>query len=246
MLAAAASRARAAAARPLARRASTISKVHAREIIDSRGNPTVEVDVTTTDGLFRASCPSGASTGMWEAVELRDGGARYLGKGVQQAVDGVNNTLGPALLGKNPADQQGLDDLMLGLDGTPNKATLGANAVLGASLAISKAGAAAHKIPLYAHYAQLAGNDSAEFTMPVPCFNVINGGEHAGNKLAFQEFFIIPTGAETFKEAMQVRALRCFCYYCCRRRCFFRCSCASHHGLRIAAPYFLLPTTRSP
>uniref|UniRef100_A0A7S2SSP1 phosphopyruvate hydratase n=1 Tax=Rhizochromulina marina TaxID=1034831 RepID=A0A7S2SSP1_9STRA len=186
------------------RAASTITAVHGREIIDSRGNPTVEVDITTSDGLFRASCPSGASTGIYEAVELRDKGSRYLGKGVCDAVQNVNSVLGPALLGKDPTDQLGLDTLMNELDGTENKANLGANAILGASLAISKAGAGAKKVPLFQHYADLAGNSGAEFTMPVPCFNVINGGEHAGNKLAFQEFFVIPTGASSFSEAMQI------------------------------------------
>jgi enolase len=182
----------------------SIAKVHAREIIDSRGNPTVEVDITTDDKqLHRASVPSGASTGIYEACELRDGGARYLGKGVLQAVEAVNKTLGPALVGKDPTDQAGLDQLMLDLDGTANKTNLGANAILGASLAISKAGAAAKDMPLFMHYAELAGNPKAN-VLPTPCFNVINGGEHAGNKLAFQEFFVIPTGAGSFKEGMQM------------------------------------------
>jgi enolase len=163
----------------------------------------VEVDLVTSTGEYRASCPSGASTGIYEAVELRDGGSRYMGKGVLKAVENVNKVLGPALVGKDPTDQKGLDDLMLSLDGTPNKGNLGANAILGASLAISKAGAGAKGIPLYLHYADLAGNDQP-YTMPVPCFNVINGGEHAGNKLAFQEFFVIPTGAASFSEAMAI------------------------------------------
>eukprot|EP00945_MAST-04E_sp_MAST-4E-sp1_P001994 g1994.t1 len=183
---------------------SSIASVHAREIIDSRGNPTVEVDITTDDKqLHRASVPSGASTGIYEACELRDGGDRYMGKGVLQAIQAVNNTLGPALIGKDPTDQEGLDQLMLDLDGTPNKTNLGANAILGASLAISKAGAAAKGIPLFMHYAELAGNPNPN-VLPTPCFNVINGGEHAGNKLAFQEFFVIPTGAGSFKDAMQI------------------------------------------
>lgn len=126
-----------------------------------------------------------------------------MGKGVLKAVENVNKVLGPALIGKDPTDQNGLDELMLNLDGTPNKENLGANAILGASLAISKAGAGAKGIPLYLHYADLAGN-SQPYTMPVPCFNVINGGEHAGNKLAFQEFFVIPTGASNFSEAMAI------------------------------------------
>mmetsp|Transcript_6573 Transcript_6573/g.10408 ORF Transcript_6573/g.10408 Transcript_6573/m.10408 type:complete len:482 (+) Transcript_6573:25-1470(+) len=185
-------------------RMSTIQSVKAREILDSRGNPTVEVELVTQDGLFRASVPSGASTGAYEAVELRDGGDRYLGKGVLKAVENVNKVLGPAVVGMNPLEQFEVDQVMIDLDGTPNKAKLGANSILGVSLAVSKAGAAAAGIPLYAHYAKLAGNDNEKFTMPVPCFNVINGGSHAGNKLAFQEYFVIPTGAKTFAEAMQI------------------------------------------
>ena len=182
-----------------------ITAIHAREILDSRGNPTVEVDVTLDSGiLVTASVPSGASTGAYEAVELRDGGARYMGKGVLQAVDNVNSVLGPAVIGMDPTEQQAIDNKMLELDGTPNKAKMGANAILGISLAVSKAGAATKQIPLYQHYADLAGNDLDAFTMPVPCFNVINGGSHAGNKLAFQEYFVIPTGAKDFTEAMQI------------------------------------------
>lgn len=182
----------------------SITAVFAREILDSRGNPTVEVEVTTGNGIFRASVPSGASTGAYEACELRDGGDRYLGKGVLKAVANVNDVLGPAVIGLDPTAQREIDDAMIKLDGTPNKASLGANAILGVSLAVSKAGAAAKNVPLYKHYADLAGNKEEKFTMPVPCFNVINGGSHAGNKLAFQEYFVIPTGAETFKEAMQI------------------------------------------
>lgn len=183
---------------------STIKEVKAREILDSRGNPTVEVEMTTDIGLFRASVPSGASTGAYEACELRDGGDRYLGKGVLKAVENVNDVLAPAVVGMDPADQRAIDDVMLKIDGTENKSNMGANAILGVSLVASKAGAAAKDIPLYAHYADLAGNGDKKFTMPVPCFNVINGGSHAGNKLAFQEYFVIPTGAKTFKEAMQI------------------------------------------
>jgi enolase len=146
----------------------------------------LQVEVATDDGLFRASVPSGASTGAYEAVELRDGGDRYLGKGVLKAVKNVNEILGPAVLGMDPTSQEQIDQIMIDLDGTPNKANLGANAILGVSLAVSKAGAASNGIPLYAHYAKLAGNDLKQYTMPVPCFNVINGGSHAGNKLAFQ------------------------------------------------------------
>ena len=181
----------------------TIQDVSAREILDSRGNPTVEVEVTTEQGLFRASVPSGASTGAYEAVELRDGGDRYLGKGVLKAVQNVNDILGPAVKGMDPLEQEAIDQLMRDTDGTPNKANMGANAILGVSLAVAKAGAAAAGVPLYQHFANLAGNTQKQFTMPVPCFNVINGGSHAGNKLAFQEYFVIPTGATSFKEAMQ-------------------------------------------
>ncbi|CAM9437113.1 unnamed protein product, partial [Ectocarpus fasciculatus] len=191
------------AARPvLARNMSAITAVNGRYIIDSRGNPTVEVDVSTKEGLFRASVPSGASTGVHEAVELRDGGSLYMGKGVSKAVENVNKTIGPALIGMDATDQEGIDAKMIELDGTPNKGNLGANAILGASLAVSKAGAGSKAVPLYQHYADLAGN--SDLVLPVPSFNVINGGEHAGNKLAFQEFMILPTGAETFTEAMSI------------------------------------------
>ena len=178
--------------------------MHGREIIDSRGNPTVEVDIKTSDGvLHRASVPSGASTGIYEACELRDGGTRYMGKGVLEAVAAVNDVIAPAIIGKDPVEQEALDDLMLALDGTPNKTNLGANSILGVSLALAKAGAHARGVPLFRHFADLAGNPNPN-VLPTPCFNVINGGEHAGNKLAFQEFFIIPTGAETFREAMMI------------------------------------------
>jgi len=183
------------------RHMSAITGVKGREIIDSRGNPTVEVDITTKDGTFTASVPSGASTGIYEAVELRDGGSRYMGKGVLGAVDNVNKALADVVNGMDVSDQRAVDDAMLKADGTPNKGNLGANAILGVSLAASKAGAAARGVPLWQHYADIAGNPYPE-TLPVPCFNVINGGEHAGNKLAFQEFFVIPTGAETFTESM--------------------------------------------
>lgn len=140
----------------------------------------------------------------YEACELRDGGDAFLGKGVQQAVTNVNTILGPAVKGMDPTQQREIDDVMLKLDGTPNKSKLGANAILGISLAAAKAGAASKGVPLYQHFADLAGNKQTTFTMPVPCFNVINGGSHAGNKLAFQEFFVIPTGAKTFSEAMKI------------------------------------------
>lgn len=182
---------------------STITGIHAREIIDSRGNPTVEVDLSTSQGSFRASVPSGASTGIYEAAELRDGGSRYMGKGVLKAVENANTLIADRLNGMNVTDQRAIDDAMLELDGTENKSKLGANAILGVSLAAAKAGAAANGLPLYEHFALLAGNPSAT-TLPVPCFNVINGGSHAGNKLAFQEYFVIPTGADNFSEAMAI------------------------------------------
>ncbi|CEL93148.1 unnamed protein product [Vitrella brassicaformis CCMP3155] len=192
---------------------SQITSIKAREIFDSRGNPTVEVDVTTTDGMFRAAVPSGASTGIYEALELRDKDkGRLLGKGVLKAVDNVNSIIAPALKGKDPTDQTGLDKMMVEqLDGTKNewgwsKSKLGANAILAVSMAICRAGAAAKKIPLYQYIAGLAGNPTDKFVMPVPAMNVINGGSHAGNKLAMQEFMILPTGAKNFKEAMQLGA----------------------------------------
>lgn len=165
----------------------------------------MEVDVTTEMGMFRASVPSGASTGTHEAYELRDGGDRYCGKGVLNAVNNVNKVLGPRLVGMSELDQQKIDDLMIAVDGTPNKSKMGANAILGISLAVAKAGAAKKGVPLYRHFADLAGNDK-ELVMPVPSFNVINGGSHAGNALAFQEFMVLPTGASSFAESMQIGA----------------------------------------
>lgn len=182
-----------------------ITKVKARQIFDSRGNPTVEVDVTTENGLFRAAVPSGASTGIYEALEMRDKDPKaYHGKGVAKAVDNVNKIISEALVksGLDVADQTAVDDFLLKLDGTDNKAKLGANAILGVSLAVCKAGAAQRGVPLYQHIAKLAGND--EVILPVPAFNVINGGSHAGNKLAMQEFMILPTGASSFTEAMRM------------------------------------------
>ncbi|KAG2628705.1 hypothetical protein PVAP13_3KG383700 [Panicum virgatum] len=187
----------------------TIQSVKARQIFDSRGNPTVEVDVCCSDGTFaRAAVPSGASTGVYEALELRDGGSDYLGKGVSKAVNNVNSIIGPALVGKDPTAQTEIDNFMVQqLDGTKNewgwcKQNLGANAILAVSLAVCKAGACIKKIPLYQHIANLAGNK--QLVLPVPAFNVINGGSHAGNKLAMQEFMILPTGAASFKEAMKM------------------------------------------
>ncbi|KAK2556406.1 Alpha-enolase [Acropora cervicornis] len=186
---------------------SGVSKVCAREIFDSRGNPTVEVDITTSKGSYRAAVPSGASTGIYEALELRDKDPkRFLGKGVLKAVENVNKVIGPALIGKNidVTKQADVDKIMLDLDGTENKSKLGANAILGVSLAVCKAGAAHKGVPLYRHIADLAGNSNV--ILPVPAFNVINGGSHAGNKLAMQEFMLLPTGASSFKEAMQMGA----------------------------------------
>ncbi|XP_036602519.1 alpha-enolase-like isoform X2 [Trichosurus vulpecula] len=183
----------------------SIVKIHAREIFDSRGNPTVEVDLHTEKGLFRAAVPSGASTGVYEALELRDGDkSRFLGKGVSKAVEFINQTIGPALVNKKLSvlEQEKIDHLMLSMDGTENKSKFGANAILGVSLAVCKAGAAERGVPLYRHIADLACKE--EIILPVPAFNVINGGSHAGNKLAMQEFMILPIGAKTFREAMRI------------------------------------------
>lgn len=180
----------------------SIKGIKAREIIDSRGNPTVEVDLHTELGNFRASVASGASTGAYEACELRDGGSRYSGKGVLNAIRNIHEIIAPQLLGKSELEQVEIDNLMKELDGTPNKSKLGANAILGVSLALAKAGAARKNVPLYQHFADLAGNK--DLVMPVPSFNVINGGSHAGNALAFQEFMVLPTGAENFAEAMRI------------------------------------------
>ncbi len=185
------------------RNASTILNVKAREIIDSRGNPTIEVDLFTQQGMFRASVPSGASTGIHEAVELRDGDSkRFKGKGVLKAVGNVNDQLNKAVKGLDVTKQSELDQLMIDLDGTTNKGKLGANAILGISLAAAKAGAASKNVPLYQHFADLTGNK--ELILPVPSFNVINGGSHAGNRLAFQEFMILPIGAPTFSEGLRM------------------------------------------
>ncbi|KAI9307990.1 enolase [Cunninghamella echinulata] len=183
-----------------------ITKVHARQIFDSRGNPTVEVEVTTDKGVFRAGVPSGASTGVHEALELRDGvKTDYLGKGVLKAVANVNDIINPELVKANISvvDQKAIDDFLIKLDGTKNKEKLGANAILGVSLAVAKAGAAEKGVPFYVHIADLAGSKKP-FVLPVPAFNVINGGSHAGNKLAMQEFMIMPTGAKSFTEAMKI------------------------------------------
>jgi len=183
----------------------SILKIVSRSIYDSRGNPTVEVDIYTSKGLFRAGVPSGASTGIHEALELRDNiKSEFLGKGVNHAVKNVNEIIGPALLQQafNVTEQKKIDDFMLSLDGTKNKSKLGANAILGVSIAVCKAGAAEKGVPLYRHIADLAGRK--DIIMPVPAFNVINGGSHAGNKLAMQEFMLLPTGASNFREAMRI------------------------------------------
>nr|ABF60008.1 enolase A [Typhlonectes natans] len=185
----------------------SVLKIHAREIFDSRGNPTVEVDLTTAKGLFRAAVPSGASTGIYEALELRDNDkTRYLGKGVSKAVKYLNKSMAPAMSSKNVkvVEQEKIDKLMIEMDGTENKSKFGANAILGVSLAVCKAGAAEKDVPLYRHIADLAGRP--ELILPVPAFNVINGGSHAGNKLAMQEFMILPVGASNFKDAMRIGA----------------------------------------
>jgi len=181
-----------------------IKNIHARQIFDSRGNPTVEVDVTTDKGLFRAAVPSGASTGIYEALEMRDKKGEYHGKGVLTAVGNVNNAIRKAFVGKDLdiKNQKAMDQIMFDLDGTDNKSKLGANAILGVSLAICKAAAAEKGVPLYRHIADLAGNK--DLILPVPAFNVINGGSHAGNKLAMQEFMLLPTGASSFTEAMRM------------------------------------------
>jgi enolase len=180
-----------------------IEQLHAREILDSRGNPTVEVEVILEDGATgRAAVPSGASTGAYEAVELRDGDKkRYLGRGVTKAVANVTDTIAPALLGEDAYEQTAVDRLLLDLDGTPNKAKLGANAILGVSLAVAHAAAHSVNLPLYRYL----GGVNAKY-LPVPLMNVLNGGKHADNNVDFQEFMIMPIGAPTFKEALRMGA----------------------------------------
>ncbi|MGF1567221.1 MAG: phosphopyruvate hydratase [Nodosilinea sp.] len=180
-----------------------ITTVHAREILDSRGNPTVEVDVALEDGSTgRAAVPSGASTGIREALELRDGDkARYGGKGVLKAVANINDAIAPAVIGLDAADLAGVDHKMLALDGTENKGKFGANAILGVSMAVARAAAVSAQVPLYVH---LGGAEAV--LLPVPCFNIINGGAHADNSVDFQEFMIAPVGAPTFSEALRYGA----------------------------------------
>ncbi|MGL5694308.1 MAG: phosphopyruvate hydratase, partial [Peptostreptococcaceae bacterium] len=182
---------------------SVIEAVFAREVLDSRGNPTVEVEVILESGTVgRAIVPSGASTGAFEAVELRDGDkGRYLGKGVENAVNNVNEIISPELEGMDCFDQPGIDGLMIELDGTPNKGKLGANAILGVSMAVARAAAEELGLPLF----QYIGGVNAK-QLPVPMMNIINGGEHADNNVDVQEFMILPVGAKTFREALRMGA----------------------------------------
>ncbi len=196
---------------------SKIKAIKAREVLDSRGNPTVEVDVKveskTGNEIYRAIVPSGASTGTHEALELRDGEKRFFGKGVLKAVENVNSIIAKKVAGMNPEKQKEIDELMLKLDGTENKSKLGANAILGVSMAVTRAGAGSKKIPLYKHINELysdsddkkrSKNNNDKFILPVPFMNVINGGKHAGNSLAIQEYMIAPVAARSFAEAMQL------------------------------------------
>jgi len=177
----------------------TIIEITAREVLDSRGNPTVEAEVVLEGGqIGHAMVPSGASTGVHEAVELRDGGPRYGGKGVLMAVTNVNERIAPEIVGMNALDQEGIDRAMIELDGTPNKGNLGANAILAVSLAVSRAAAEAVELPLFAY---LGGVQAA--VLPVPLMNVINGGKHADNRVDFQEFMLVPAGAPNFREALR-------------------------------------------
>ena len=177
----------------------TIKSIKAREILDSRGNPTVEVDVELSDGSFgRAAVPSGASTGAFEAVELRDGGERYLGKGVLSAISNIQKEIAPKLVGADPFAQREIDKLMIDLDGTANKSKLGANAILGVSLAVARAASNSKKTPLY----KFIGGENADL-LPVPMMNILNGGAHADTNVDIQEFMIAPIGAKNFKEALR-------------------------------------------
>lgn len=186
---------------------SLIQSVTAIEVLDSRGNPTIEAQVVLDNGLTASACaPSGASTGSREALELRDGDkSRYLGKGVLTAVNNINQLIQPELIGKNPADQAALDQLMIDLDGTENKAKLGANAVLAVSLAVAKVAAADLGLPLYEHIANINGTPG-QYSMPVPMMNIVNGGEHADNNVDIQEFMVQPVAAKTFSEALRCGA----------------------------------------
>lgn len=179
---------------------SSIELIHARQILDSRGNPTLEVEVVTAEGAFgRAAVPSGASTGVHEAVELRDGGDKWMGKGVRNAVDNVNNILNEELYGFDVTEQRLIDQVMLDIDGTENKSNLGANAILGVSLAVAKAGADTVRQPLYRY---VGGTNTG--ILPVPMMNILNGGSHADNKIDIQEFMVMPVGADTFSEGLRM------------------------------------------
>src|SRR3954470_5755233 len=181
---------------------SQIESVHARQILDSRGNPTVEVDVSLRSGAHgRAAVPSGASTGEFEATELRDGGDAYGGKGVMRAVGNVNGEIAEAVAGLDATDQKGLDGKLIELDGTDNKSRLGANAILGVSLAVARAAAAENNVPLWRYL----GGESAH-VLPVPMMNVLNGGAHADNNVDFQEFMVVPVGAPSFAQALRTGA----------------------------------------
>src|SRR5882757_2412123 len=178
---------------------SQIEHLHARQILDSRGNPTVEVELSLRSGAWgRAAVPSGASTGEFEATELRDGGSEWLGKGVMRAVSNVNGEIAEAARGEDASSQAALDRLLITLDGTPNKSRLGANAILGVSLAAAHAAAAEERLPLWRYL----GGETAH-VVPVPMMNVLNGGAHADNSVDFQEFMIVPIGARTFEEALR-------------------------------------------
>jgi enolase len=177
----------------------SIKSIKSREILDSRGNPTIEVDVSLSDGAFgRAAVPSGASTGAFEAAELRDGGVRYLGKGVRQAAANIENLIAPKVIGQNPFEQQAIDKVMIEIDGTPNKSKLGANAILGVSLAVARAAANSKKLPFY----EFIGGSDANL-LPIPMMNILNGGAHADTNVDIQEFMIAPIGAKTFGESLQ-------------------------------------------
>jgi len=181
-----------------------ILALRARQILDSRGTPTIECSLKTENGIFVSSVPSGKSTGTHEAKELRDGGKKYFGMGVLNAVHNINTTIFEKIKGKNPERQEEIDEIMKELDGTPDKHKLGANAILAVSAAVCKAGAASKKTPLYQHIANLSGNRILQ--MPIPSFNIINGGAHAGNKLDIQEHMIMPTKAKNFSEALEIGA----------------------------------------
>ena len=185
----------------------TISNIKARQILDSRGNPTVEADVILSDGTVgRAAVPSGASTGAHEALELRDGATEYGGKGVLQAVANIQGPIREALVGQSPFEQADIDDMMLGLDGTKDKSKLGANAILAVSLAVAKAAAASRRLPLYQYIAELSGTEASAMSLPMPMMNVMNGGEHAKGATDIQEYMIVPIGAQNFAEAIRMGA----------------------------------------